>query len=78
MIFAIIISLLGAGYFFMKRQKRQSNIRYLIAAYYLDPKKLKPLSTHEVLKLRHTLESLRKNNDWETITKHAQPFKWKF
>ncbi len=75
MFLAIIASLLGAGYFFIKRQSRQSIIRYLVASYYLDPKKLKPLSTKEIIKLRHILETLRKSNDWETITKHARPYK---
>lgn len=75
MIPSIIIGLLVAGYLFIKHQVRQSAIRYLMATYYLDPKKLKPLKGKEISNLRHTLESLRKKDDWVEITKHAEEFK---
>ena len=75
MILSIIIGLLAIGFYFIKHQIRQSAIRYLVGTYNLNPSKLKNLKGADVNNLRHTLELLRKKEDWVSITKHAEPFK---
>jgi hypothetical protein len=75
MIFSIIIGLLVVGYLVIKFAGRRSAVRYLVETYYLDPKKLRHLRDIEVTNLHFTLESFRKKEDWESITKYAKAFK---